>query len=850
MAAKSREELLIRIDADLKELSKTLKKGDKEAKTFGQKFGSSIKAGAQVGGVALAGLTALAVKSLDAFKDFETQLVAVAKTTNLQGQELKDLRSEIVGLSKEIPVSANELLKYSAIAGQLGVKGVDNLSNFAETIAKLNVATDILGEEGAASITKILNVTGEGVADIDKFGSVLVDLGNNFATTERQIVRTASEVGRATAQFDLGSTNVAGISAALSSLSIQAELGGSVVGKAFRTIDEEIRRGTGEALKNIELLTGMSRQELKQTFETDATLVFQRFIEGLGDVAKTGGSVSGELEKLGLKGDEVNKVLPVLAQRSDLVGAALKRAGNAAVEASALNDEAAQAFDTTASKLQIAENRVSELFVKIGEEIAPEVIETVGVLTEAILENKDSIIAIVDAVALSIKATSTVFKFLQEQADGFNLVLRYIREQTRINEKKDTEFLEKEYAKREGSLADFRKREEEITKKALAEKKKDEKKSAEDITKIDIEKQKEREKIQKAEGEQLAKIEAEKVKRIIELNENELKIIRLQREGATEQEIEREREKREILEEINRLSNNIIELENKDTLNAIEQQALEHSKTLLSINKSKLEDLQQQQIDYGNELVDIVEDTYDEIEDLEQPGTGTQGSGGGAGSTGGEGSPTEPAKPTDTTGQDTPGGGEVILSLGEKSIDDNTYLAKARAGRNCSGVEASRVDNLGRRWCVEGCRGGYQWDSLTLRTCRKKQSGAGEGLPTEEENQEGPDYVGIIAEGVEEAIEDPLTGGLPTGGGGSGAGGGTDIITDIITAPTRWFNQSGSGTRPADSTEIGPMQETNGRGSTQEVKVAVEISLNENATDIISARQKEDDDLGIYTGPI
>ena len=51
----------------------------------------------------------------------------------------------------------------------------------------------------------------------------------------------------------------------------------------------------------------MSAEQLRKTFEEDATAVFKAFIDGLGEIDRAGGSVSITLEEIGLKGDEVNK---------------------------------------------------------------------------------------------------------------------------------------------------------------------------------------------------------------------------------------------------------------------------------------------------------------------------------------------------------------------------------------------------------------------------------------------------------------------------------------------------------------------------------------------------------------
>lgn len=329
----------------------------------------------------LAGFTALTVarKTIFAFAEFERGLVGVAKTANLTEAELSQLESGINSLGRALPVPRRELLAIGQAAGQLGVTGVDNILLFTETVAKLGTASDLAGEEAATSLTRILNVTGEGIDRIDEFASVIVALGNNFAATESEIARVSTEVARSTAVFGVSSDQVAAISTALKALGVQAQLGGSAVGRAFRTIDNAVRNG-GLELRKLSEITGITGGELKRVFEEDSARAFQLFIEGLGRVAKSGGDVTAELASLGLRGDEVLKVLPVLAQRADILARALGIAGDEAKNATALNEEFLRSSKTLSSQMGILANALDEAFAAIGKVVSPAVLGAINTL--------------------------------------------------------------------------------------------------------------------------------------------------------------------------------------------------------------------------------------------------------------------------------------------------------------------------------------------------------------------------------------------------------------------------------------------------------------------------------------
>lgn len=294
--------------------------------------------------------------------DFDKALIGVEKTTGLTGKALEDLGKDTLKLSKTIPKSAVELLKLEKIAGQLGVRGSANLLKFSETMVRLEASTDIVGEEGAQSILKILNITEEGVDKIENFGSAVSFLGNNYNVTESQIVKAGQNIAAATSRFDLSSADVLSLATATTELGIRAELSGSAVGRGFRAIDKSIKEG-GKSFELLQQLTGLTGDQLKKTFEQDATQVFTKFIAGLG---KNLGDSSAILEKFGLAGEEIEKVLPSLAKKSDRLTASVADSNTEFAKNTSLIRESAAAFKSLEAREEIADNKLDALAKTVG----------------------------------------------------------------------------------------------------------------------------------------------------------------------------------------------------------------------------------------------------------------------------------------------------------------------------------------------------------------------------------------------------------------------------------------------------------------------------------------------------
>ncbi|MBL6934103.1 MAG: phage tail tape measure protein [Alphaproteobacteria bacterium] len=304
------------------------------------------------------------------YADFEAGLIGVGKTANLSGSELASLGKDIDALSKRLPVATDELLAIAQSAGQLGVKGASNILKFTETVAKLGTATDLSGNDAAMALARILNITGEAMGKVDVLGSVIVALGNNFAATERQIADMATEIARGAAVFGVSSAQATALAAALAAVGVKSEVAGTSIGRVMRMMDAAVRSG-GEHLDILTKITGRTGEEIKDLFQKDSTAAFVLFIEGLKRVSDAGGSTADAMAALGLADQRLLKTIPVLANRADLLAQALELANRETQNATALNEEAAKAFESLNNQTELMWNNIKSLARSIGEDLAP-----------------------------------------------------------------------------------------------------------------------------------------------------------------------------------------------------------------------------------------------------------------------------------------------------------------------------------------------------------------------------------------------------------------------------------------------------------------------------------------------
>lgn len=338
---------------------------------------------------ALAGLGAgLALrKVVGDFSQFERLLIQVGKTADIQGEELDQLGRSIQEIGTRVPLPTARLLELASAAGQVGVSGSADIAKFAETLGKLETATDVAGEEGARALARLLNLTGESASNVDRLGSALTALGNNLAATEQEIVQTATFLGSATSAYEVNTQAVVGLSGALRALGQRAETSGSSIGAAFAEIDSALAEG-GENLETLQRLTGQTAAELQDAFGQNAERVLVDFADGLGQL--TSAAQSKVLEDFNLAGRETRRVIQAMSGNIETVRKALSMANDEWGTATALNLEAARTAESFSAQMTFLGNAVNRAAVEIGRELAPVIVQIANDLADFLNEASET----------------------------------------------------------------------------------------------------------------------------------------------------------------------------------------------------------------------------------------------------------------------------------------------------------------------------------------------------------------------------------------------------------------------------------------------------------------------------
>lgn len=318
-----------------------------------------------VSAVASAGLTGITASAIN----FESAWTGVTKTVDGTEQELAEIKQGLLDLSESTASSATDIAAVAEAAGQLGVK-TENILSFTETMVRLGDSTNLSADEASTAIAQLYNIMGSDINTVSQFGSALVALGNNAATTEADIMNMASRIASSGSQVGLTEQEVLALAASLSSVGLEAEGGGSAISAVITQIDKDVALNS-DTLSTWASVAGMSITDFKNLWQNDAMSAIQSVVSGMGDASAGGENLNVILDDLGVTSLRQTDTMKRLSGASELMSEMVDLSNQSWQENTALTEESEKRYQTAGSKIQQLKNTIQELCVKLGEILLP-----------------------------------------------------------------------------------------------------------------------------------------------------------------------------------------------------------------------------------------------------------------------------------------------------------------------------------------------------------------------------------------------------------------------------------------------------------------------------------------------
>lgn len=183
--------------------------------------------------------------------EFEREMANVKKTTEFSVTEIQRLGAELEKLSLRVNVSAVDLAKVAAAAGQqgLGRLGAEGIAMFTESVSRMASVLDVSAEQAANDVGKIMNIFGTQVTEIENVVSAFNESSNNSTASGEELLNVVRRIGDAAGTINLQE------SLGLAASGIDFGMSPEVVGTSYGKIFADMRAKAEEFAKLMKMST-------------------------------------------------------------------------------------------------------------------------------------------------------------------------------------------------------------------------------------------------------------------------------------------------------------------------------------------------------------------------------------------------------------------------------------------------------------------------------------------------------------------------------------------------------------------------------------------------------------------
>lgn len=305
--------------------------------------------------------------------EFESAMADVRKVVDFETPDgFRQMSDDIIDMTRNIPMAATEIASIVAAAGQAGMQG-NELLKFAEMAAKVGVAFDVPANQAGESLAKIKTALGMTVAEVGLLSDAINHLSNTSASSAPDLLNFMQRVGSVGKQYGFTAEQTAALGSAMIAAGAPAE----VAATSFRNVGRALAKGTSatKAQRTAFRLLGLDSKQVAKSLNEDAVGTLNDVIARIRSLPEhvRASTISD------LFGDEARAIMPLIENAQLLDGALASVADQAAYAGSAQQEFEVRA-KTTANALQLLQNQVKEVSIRIGMALLPAVESTAGAL--------------------------------------------------------------------------------------------------------------------------------------------------------------------------------------------------------------------------------------------------------------------------------------------------------------------------------------------------------------------------------------------------------------------------------------------------------------------------------------
>lgn len=225
---------------------------------------------------ALGAALAAPIKSAMAFEKSLAGIKAVVDFKTTDG--LQKLGEVLTQMSREMPVTADELANIAAVGGRFGI-AQEKLAEFSKEVGKTAVAWGVPVKDMSERVGNLMKVFGTGLDQLPEYYNAVNLLGNKTGATADDISKAITASSDGLANFKLSIPQAAALNSTIISFGESAEQAGSAVSNMLQklSIAPQLGATAQKALRDM----GLSSVTLPKMIQEDPQKVLDKLFEGV-----------------------------------------------------------------------------------------------------------------------------------------------------------------------------------------------------------------------------------------------------------------------------------------------------------------------------------------------------------------------------------------------------------------------------------------------------------------------------------------------------------------------------------------------------------------------------------------
>ncbi len=341
----------------------------------------------------------------------EANLSDVRKVFQLSAKATQEFRTELVGATRDIPMTNKEIYDMAAAAGMAGI-AQGEVAEFTRDAAVMSKAFNMEAGDTGDIMAKWREAFKMSRDDVLKLGDQINYLGNTVAAQPAEITKTVMAIGTLGSTAGFSEAQTAALSAALLGQGNQADVTKTALKNMYLTMSagESATDRQAEAYKKL----GFSASEMAKAVQKDskkALLDLFGAIDKLDDHEKA--AVMSDLF-----GKESIGVLADLANNTELAGKLMTDMGASTRYAGSMLNEYNNKTDNAKNKAFLMKKELGEVVTKLGygllpvlNQLSPVVIEMAQRFSEWATANPEMVGTIMKVAAGLVAANTAVGLF-------------------------------------------------------------------------------------------------------------------------------------------------------------------------------------------------------------------------------------------------------------------------------------------------------------------------------------------------------------------------------------------------------------------------------------------------------